>query len=282
MKVEIICPLYNAENYIENLHDNILKQKNVDFSVRYLLTESTDQTESILKSKKLNYNKIEKKDFSHSLTRELAARNSEADIIVFISQDVEPSDENWLYYLVKDIIDGNVSAAYSRQITKFNNLEKYTREKNYPKESKIVSKDDIESLGLKTFFFSDAASAIKKEVFEQLNYYDNKRLPINEDMYIAHKLITNGYKIKYCSDSIIYHSHNFKLKELYNRYKLTGQFFKENSYLDEYGTTDSGIKLATYVFKRIMQEGRILLLFRYPFDMGARFIGMKAGKYGKK
>lgn len=282
MKVEIICPLYNAESYIENLHNSILKQKNVDFSVRYLLTESADKTESILKSKKLIYDKVEKKDFSHSLTRELAARNSDADIIVFISQDVEPSDENWLYYLVKDIIDGSVSATYSRQITKFNNLEKYTREKNYPKESKIVSKDDIEDLGLKTFFFSDAASAIKKEVFEQLNYYDNKRLPINEDMYIAHKLITNGYKIKYCSDSIIYHSHNFKLKELYNRYKLTGQFFKENSYLDDYGTTDSGIKLATYVFKRIMQEGRIVLLFRYPFDMGARFIGMKAGKYGKK
>lgn len=281
MKVEIICPLYNAENYIENLHDNILKQKNVDFSVRYLLTESTDKTESILKSKKLIYDKVEKKDFSHSLTRELAARNSKADIIVFISQDVEPSDENWLYYLVKDIIDGNVSAAYSRQITKFNNLEKYTREKNYPKESKIVSKDDIESLGLKTFFFSDASSAIKKEVFEQLNYYDNKKLPINEDMYIAYKLITNGHKIKYCSDSIVYHSHNFKLKELYSRYKLTGQFFKENSYLDDYGTTDSGMKLATYVFKRILQEGRIVLLFRYPFDMGARFIGMKVGKNEK-
>ncbi len=278
MKVEIICPLYNAENYIDSLHDKLLKQKNVDFSIRYLLTESTDQTESILKARNLNYDKVQKKDFSHSLTRELAARSSKADIIVFISQDVEPFDENWLYYLVKDIIDGSVSATCSRQITKFNNLEKYTREKNYPKESKVVSKDDIESLGLKTFFFSDAASAIKKEVFEQLNYYDNKKLPINEDMYIAHKLITNGYKIKYCSDSIVYHSHNFKLKELYNRYKLTGQFFKENSYLDEYGTTDSGIKLAMYVLKRVFQEGRILLLFRYPFDMGARFIGMKAGK----
>ena len=278
MKVEIICPLYNAENYIENLHDNILKQKNVDFSVRYLLTESTDQTESILKARNLNYDKVQKKDFSHSLTRELAARSSKADIIVFISQDVEPFDENWLYYLVKDILDNNISATYSRQVTKFNNLEKYTREKNYPKESKVVSKEDIGNLGLKTFFFSDASSAIKKEVFEQLNYYDNKKLPINEDMYIAHKLITNGYKIKYCSDSIVYHSHNFKLKELYNRYKLTGQFFKENSYLDEYGTTDSGIKLAMYVLKRVFQEGRILLLFRYPFDMGARFIGMKAGK----
>lgn len=278
MKVEIICPLYNAENYIDNLHDKLLKQKNVDFSIRYLLTESTDKTESILKTRKLNYDKVQKKDFSHSLTRELAARSSKADIIVFISQDVEPFNENWLYYLVKDIIDNNVSATYSRQVTKFNNLEKYTREKNYPKESKVVSKEDIGNLGLKTFFFSDASSAIKKEVFEQLNYYNNKKLPINEDMYIAHKLITNGYKIKYCSDSIVYHSHNFKLKELYNRYKLTGQFFKENSYLDEYGTTDSGMKLAMYVLKRVFQEGRILLLFRYPFDMGARFIGMKVGK----
>ena len=190
MKVEIICPLYNAENYIDNLHDKILKQKKVDFSIRYLLTESTDQTESILKARNLNYDKVQKKDFSHSLTRELAARNSEADIIVFISQDVEPSDENWLYYLVKDIIDGSVSATYSRQITKFNNLEKYTREKNYPKESKIVSKDDIKDLGLKTFFFSDAASAIKKEVFEQLNYYDNKEF-CDEDFY--DDLISQNY-----------------------------------------------------------------------------------------
>ena len=104
MKVEIICPLYNAEQYIEKLHDNIKKQKNVDFSVRYLLTESKDNTESILKNKKLKYDKIKKEDFSHSFTRENAAKTSKADIIVFITQDVEIEDENWLYYLVKDII----------------------------------------------------------------------------------------------------------------------------------------------------------------------------------
>ena len=281
MKVEIICPLYNAEQYIEKLHDNIKKQKNVDFSARYLLTESKDNTESILKSKKLKYDKIKKEDFSHSFTRENAAKTSKADIIVFITQDVEIEDENWLYYLVKDIISGEVSATYSRQITKFNNLEKYTREKNYPEHSKIVSKEDIDTLGLKTFFFSDAASAIKKDAFKELNYYDGKKLPISEDMYIAYKLITNGHKIKYCSDSVVYHSHDFKLRELYDRYKLTGKFFKQNSYLDQYGTNSTGGSLAKYVLKRSIEEKNIKAIIRFPFDMGARFIGMKVGKYGK-
>ena len=38
-------------------------------------------------------------------------------------------------------------------------------------------------------------------------------------MYIAHKIINAGYKIKYCSKSIVYHSHNLTLKQTYNRYK---------------------------------------------------------------
>ena len=97
-------------------------------------------------------------------------------------------------------------------------------------------------------------------------------------MYIAHKLITNDYKIKYCADSVVYHSHNFSLKELYDRYKLTGKFFKDNSYLDNYGTTKSGGGLAKYILKRAIQDKNIKVLFRYPFDMAARFIGMKAGK----
>ena len=89
----------------------------------------------------------------------------------------------------------------------------------------------------------------------------------------------SGHKIKYCADSVIYHSHNFTLSEIYNRYKLTGEFFKENSYLDKYGTDSSGFTLAKYVFKRIIQEHRFTLLIRFPFDMGARLIGMKVGKW---
>lgn len=278
-KVDIICPLYNASTYIESLHKSLLKQKQVEINkFRYVLTESKDNTEEYLKNNKIDYRKIKKEEFSHSLVREREAFESNSDIVVFITQDVVIEDELWLYNLIKDIDDKEIVATYSRQLTKYNNLEKYTRESNYPNKDIIKSKDDIEKYGLKTFFFSDAASAINAHVFKELKGYDSKNLPISEDMYIAYKIIMNGYKIKYCSDSIVYHSHDFTLKEIYDRYKLIGKFFKGNSYLDQYGTTESGANLAKYILKRIFQERRFLLLFRYPFDMTARLIGMKVGK----
>ena len=279
MNVEIICPLYNAENYIENLDRNIKKQKNVIINkITYILTRSKDETEKKLKEISADYSIIEPENFSHSLVREKVAMVSTADIIVFITQDIDIRNEDWLEKLVEPIINNEAEACFSRQFTKYDNIEKYTREKNYPAESYINTKEDIAIKGLRTFFFSDASSAIKTEVFKKLNGYDNKNLPINEDMYIAYKMITNGYRIKYCADSVVYHSHKFTLKQLYDRYKLTGQFFKQNNYLDKYGTNKSGGGLAKYILKRAIQDRNIKVLARFVPDMSARFIGMKVGK----
>lgn len=277
--IDIICPLYNAEEYIENLHKSFIMQKKVKINkIRYVLTESKDNTEEYLKNNNIEYKKIKKSEFSHSLVREKEAMESDSDVVAFVTQDVVIDDELWLYNLTKDIGKDNIVAAYSRQVTKYNNIEKYTRESNYPAQSKVVSQDDISKLGLKTFFFSDASSAIDTNIFKKLNGYDGKNLPISEDMYIAYKIINNGYKIKYCSESVVYHSHNFTLKEVYDRYKLTGKFFKENSYLDNYGTNKSGGGLAKYILKRAIKDKNIKVLLRFLPDMGARFIGMKVGK----
>lgn len=277
--IDIICPLYNAEEYIENLHKSFIMQKKVKINkIRYVLTESKDNTEEYLKNHNIEYKKIKKSEFSHSLVREKEAMESVSDVVAFVTQDVVIDDELWLYNLTKDIGKDNIVAAYSRQVTKYNNIEKYTRESNYPAQSKVVSQDDISKLGLKTFFFSDASSAIDANIFKKLNGYDGKNLPISEDMYIAYKIINNGYKIKYCSESVVYHSHNFTLKEVYDRYKLTGKFFKENSYLDNYGTNKSGSGLAKYILKRAIKDKNIKVLLRFLPDMGARFIGMKVGK----
>lgn len=278
MTVDIICPLYKAEKYIANLNKSLLMQKDVKINkITYAITVTNDKTLDYLKENNCDYVLVDKKDFSHSLTRSSIGLKSNADIICFVTQDVVIEDEYWLKKLVNPIINNEVAATYSRQITKFNNIEKYTRESNYGDKSYIKSKEDISKFKISTFFFSDASSAIKTSVYKELNAYDDKDLPTNEDMYFAYKLIMNDYKIKYCSDSIVYHSHNFTLKQLYTRYKLTGKFFKENSYLNVYKTNHTGLNLAKYILKRIIKEKRVDLLFRFPFDMGARYIGMKVG-----
>lgn len=280
--VDIICPVYNGENCILDLDKSVKKQKNVKInSIKYIVTESKDNTEQILKENNIDYIKIKRNEFSHSKTREMAAKKCDADIIVFITQDIVIERDDWLYNLTNPIAIGECDASYSRQISKSKGIEKYTREKNYPENSYITSKEDIKEKGLRTFFFSDASSAISNKIFKVLNYYDKKNLSISEDMYIAYKLIMNGYKIKYVADSIIIHSHNFKFKELYKRYYDTGRFFKENDYLDKFGTNKTGGGMAIYVIKRIFQENDLGAFIRFWPDMIARFVGMKMGKINK-
>lgn len=279
MTTKIICPLYNGEKYINGLINSITMQKKVNIEeTLFILTETDDNSEEILKKNKAVYVKIKPSEFSHSLTRETFALKSNTDIVVFITQDIVIEDELWLYNLTKNIGENNIAAAFSRQISKYNNLEKYTREKNYPDKSYIVSKKDIPKLGLRTFFFSDASSAIKRDIFVKLNGYDGKDLPTNEDMYIAYKLIMNNYKIKYCSKSVVTHSHNLTFKQLYRRYFDTGLFFKYNNYLNNYSVNSSGFALAIYILKRALQELNIKVLLRYPIDMIIRYKAMKDGE----
>ena len=104
MTIDIICPLYNAEKYVNKLHENLKKQKDVEInSINYVLTQSTDNTEQILKNLECNYELVEKNEFSHSTARENMARKCNADILVFITQDIIIEKEDWLANLTKCI-----------------------------------------------------------------------------------------------------------------------------------------------------------------------------------
>ncbi|MBR2600966.1 glycosyltransferase, partial [Candidatus Saccharibacteria bacterium] len=239
--VSVICPLFNAQTEIIPFDRSLKKQKGVKIiEKQYILTKSRDHTEVVLQAANIPYQLIPKTEFSHSKTREKAAMESTGDIIVFLTQDVVIKDDDFIAKLIAPIVKGEADATYARQLTKYNNIEKYTREHNYPTKSFTVSKKDIKKRGLKTFFFSDAAGAIKASKFRELKGYDGKNLPISEDMYFAYKLIMCGGKIRYVAEARVYHSHKFTLKQLYNRYKLTGAFMQMNPEIAKHGINSAG------------------------------------------
>lgn len=283
MKISVICPIYNGETYIERLNYSLSQQIDIeDYEVIYLLTESRDNSEHILKRLNTNYKLIKRQDFSHSLTREKAAFNALGDIIVFITQDIIIDSNEFLYRLTKDIVDERCEATFARQICDNNTIERYTRINNYPMKSRIVSKDDVSDLGINTYFFSDAASAIKKDIFLELKGYDNKNLLTNEDMYFAYKLINSGYRIKYCSDAEVIHSHDYSYKTLFKRYFDQGVFLKQHSFIEEAGSNSSALELLKTVFIGSIKEKNIKVLFALIPNFGVRFIANKLGhKYEK-
>lgn len=284
VKISIICPIYNGEKYIKNLNMSLLEQKidNAEVDIKYLLTESNDNSEKILKEISAYYEVVKREDFSHSYTREQAIYKAKGDIIVLITQDIIIKSNKWLNNLVKDIIKGDCEAAFSRQIAKDKSIEKYTRMNNYPNESRIASRDNLNELGIKAYFYSDAASAIRKDIFIKLKGYDSKKLLTNEDMYIAYKLINNGYRIKYCADSEVIHSHDYSLKSLFKRYFDQGVFLKQHEEIYNSGASSSAISLLKFVIVNALKDKNIKVLFSIIPNFAARFLGNKLGQKYKK
>lgn len=282
IEVDVFSPLYNAEPYIECLLSSIQRQKDVKINkILFAVTESDDRTVNILKKHRdVDYFIIKKKDFSHSLTREIGIQSCVSNFVIMLSQDVIIEDDYAFYNLVIDLHENsNIAFAFGKQISKYKNIERYIRERNYPQNSYILDKGDIQRLQLRAFFSSDAFAVYNRSIFLNIGGYDHKILPINEDMYYSRKCLLNGYNVKYCSEAIVYHSHKFKIKELYYRYYLTGTFFKENPEFNAYKSTETGLKLAFYVFFDILKHFDVISLFRFFPDMCARYIGMRKGKH---
>lgn len=276
-KISIIVPIYNGEKYLEKLVLRIKEQEiNKKLELIALVTKSKDN--SLKKAKELFDIVLEIKKFNHAKTRHEGALKSSGDILVFITQDILPYDNQWLKNLVEPLND-KVIASFSRQIAyeKHSDIEKIIREFNYPNEDRLCNKEMKEKNGRKNIFYSDASSAIIRKKFFELGGYDFE-VPTNEDVYLANKIVENGYIFLYTSQSRIWHSHQLSLKDTYKRYKDIGKFEKlYKNKIDFSKTQSEGNKVLFYLVKELLKRRNIKELIYLPFDMGARWIGYKNG-----
>lgn len=276
-KISIIVPIYNGEKYLEELVKKIKEQKGIfEIELIALVTDSKDK--SLELSKKLFNKVIEVKKFNHGKTRHDGALLAIGDILVFITQDILPYDKYWLKNLIEPLNE-NIIASFSRQIAykEHSETEKIIRDFNYLDKDRVCNKESEKINGRKNIFFSDASSAVLKEKYFELGGY-NFEVPTNEDVYLASKIVKNGYSFIYASQSRIWHSHELSLKETYKRYKAIGQF--EKMFADEIDfskTQREGNKLLKYLMKELIKRKKIKELIYLPFDMGIRWLGYKRG-----
>lgn len=282
--IDIVCPVYKGLKFLPNLINSIKKQKNVEVNniVFAITNDGEEETKNIISYAEENNIicfVVEKDEFSHSLTREKAIKEyCQSKVVVMLSQDIELTNEFVLDNLTKTIISGETVYNYSRQVCPKRNIEKYIRLKNYPKESYIVSKEDIDKMQLMAFFASDACSAYDRDVFIKVGGYGGYDVMMNEDQLYSKIILEAGYKKKYCADSVVIHYHKYKLKQLYKRYYDTGRFYASTKIFENYKSTNTGFKLALYVFGQALIHFNIPVLFVWLPNMAARYLGMKKGK----
>lgn len=226
LSVVVFIPTYNASTLLHETLNNIFSQKNQHCSHCIVDSGSTDETVAIALQFDVRVRSISSAEFDHGATRNLIKEYyPDADIYVFLTQDAILATADALSCLLACFSDPSVAAVCGRQLPHLdaNPLASHARLFNYPAQSCIKSLADIPELGLKTAFMSNSFAAYRGEVFRQLGGFSERTI-FAEDMYLAARLLLAGYKIAYCAQAAVYHSHNYSLAQEFRRYFDAGVF----------------------------------------------------------
>lgn len=280
--VSVIIPTLNAGTKLGKLLEILDSQTLKAEEIVVIDSSSSNTTAELVQSHGYRVITINKNDFDHGTTRNLAVAQTDSEFVVFLTQDVVPADEHTIAELIKPMqADLNIAICYGRQLVRPNAhpLERFYREFNYPRQSILKTKNDIDTLGLKAFFCSNCCSAIRRSIFNKLGGFKNNVI-VNEDMLFAAKAITAGYAVYYAAEAKVYHSHPHSLPQTFKRYFNIGRFFADNKWILKHAglksyssdTLKAGIK--TFWEKRSLHNIAILLI-----EFAVKAVACKLGWY---
>lgn len=226
MKFVLIVPTRNAGSDWRLWLDAIEQQTLRPDKIIMIDSSSTDNTVPLARQAGITVHSISPKSFNHGGTRNYAAKLAgKSDVLFFLTQDAVLSQPQSLECLLSCFADPAVSAVCGRQLPhdNANPLAVHARMFNYSSQSEIKNSDDIPRLGIKTAFMSNSFAAYRASVFNELGGFPDNTI-LAEDMFLTAKMIQAGYKVYYCAEASVKHSHNYTPWEEFRRYFDTGVF----------------------------------------------------------
>ena len=277
-KVSIVIPTYNAEHYLKPLLESI---KMFHSDIIIIDSSSTDKTVDLAKEYTDKIIVIDKKDFRHGGSRNIAGKIANGDIIVYMTQDALVVDKNSIKNLVSVFCDEKIAAAYGRQLPYPNEklFGQHLRYFNYGTISYRRKYQDKEKYGIKTAFLSDSFAAYRRKALEEIGWFKDD-LNFGEDMHAGARFLKKGYHIAYVAEAKVYHSHSYTLKEEFLRYKATGVFHQQEAWLlEEFGKPEGeGLRFVKSELSFLWEHRAYTLL---PFSIVRNFVKLLGYKYGK-
>ena len=273
MKVDLIIPTYKPGEKFKKSLKRLAQQTRKPDRIILINTEAQYFDEEMIRPyDNVEVHHIKKENFDHGATRDYGASLAEdADILMFMTDDAIPKDKYLVENLIKAFNDPKVSAAYGRQMAdpKKNYIEYYTRIFNYPEESRIKRREDLDTLGIKTFFCSNVCSAYRKTDYDAMGGFEHKTI-FNEDMIMASKLIEDGKAVAYQADARVWHWHDYKaMQQLHRNFDLAVSQVDHGGLFLKVKSESEGVKM-------------VISTIRHVIDSGFKLIGYKLGRNYKK
>ena len=253
-RVSIVLLTHDAGPDLERVLEGIEAQEAApSFEVIAIDTESTDATLDRLARHAVQVARITKREFSHPGTRNLGVRLARGEFVVLLVQDAIPLHGRWLANLVRPLEeDPRVAAVYSRQVPRegANPIECRDIARGAPVVRRVTRIDDSEPRHLEDYrrhvlefiMYSDVSSCARRNLL--LKYPFDESLPMVEDQEWCKRILEAGWTVVYEPTSIVAHSHDHDLRQLYRRHFDYGRSFAR--FLDLSNSLASALVGAAY------------------------------------
>ena len=173
MRVSIIIPVYNTENYIENCVESVLNQSYEDIEILVVNDGSTDSTDSILKKYRNRIQIFNKKNAGTASALNMGIKNMTGEWFKWLSADdlLKPDAikklvlemkklgddaQNCIFYSNYDLIDKNGHQIDVFEGPNYNSLE--------PFERNVILLDH--------YYGNGTTSIMHKSIFDECGMFD--------------------------------------------------------------------------------------------------------------
>jgi rhamnosyltransferase len=292
-RVSIILPTWNGERDLRRLLPALAKQDlRGGFEIRAIDSDSSDETRELLAHAGAIVSRIAQSEFKHGPTRNRAARESRAEILVFVSQDTLPRDEHFLGALVRAFDDPRVAGAYSR-ILPHDDDDPLTRRTvlDAPEASDVPKTRDLDAIGslaklapaerARLATFNNVASAIRRSVFEKIPFPD---VAFGEDSAWAATALDAGHRIRFVPESVVLHAHRYGPRSAFARYRGDAAFQRAiHGHIVRPSLRSVARGIAHEIrrdFHYVRDHGGMPHLLRSPFLRTAQVLGQYSGSHG--
>lgn len=286
MVVDVIIPTYKPDEKLITIIHSLVGQT---VPPRKIILMNTEQKylEKFLRGRDydsvgryIDVHHVSAWEFDHGATRNAGSDGSDADFLLYMTQDAVPENEYLIENMLKAFSDEQIASCYARQIAtdEATLAERFSREFNYPEVSSVKSKEDKARLGIKTYFCSNACAMYRRNIFEQLGKFP-KNMIFNEDMVFAHTVIENGYKIAYAADARVIHFHNYTNKQQFHRnFDLAVSQAMHPEVFMDVSSEAEGASYAKTAFKYFCDNKKPLYFIPFAITCACRLLGFKLGK----
>lgn len=226
MKVSIIIPNYNGYKYLETCMKAVYSQTHSEFEIIFVDNASTDGSVEFIKK---NYPQIQlielKQNYGFSKAVNEGIKTASTDLVVLLNNDTE-AEGDWLSQLINCISkDARIFSCSSKMLQFFdrNKIDDAGDEYNAfgwaYKRGDNMSRDRY-SKDSEIFSTCAGAAIYRRNVFEEIGYFDENFFAYLEDVDLSYRARLYGYRNVYCSSARIYHVGSGTSGSKYNSFKV--------------------------------------------------------------